>query len=139
MKNTKKIRKGGRVRVHFDANTYSVPDAFAYKALILKAGSGGVRIFDDCRQIWEDRGVAGYLPCARIQGIVKDKFHSLSVRADQILAVCGEKQITFPANGLISAGVRRGLHGNRARLGHHGQDLAHRDDLDPPWGEADPA
>jgi len=45
------VKATSQARVHFDANTYSVPDAFAYKALILKAGAGEVRIFDDCRQI----------------------------------------------------------------------------------------
>jgi len=38
-------------RVHFDANTYSVPSSFAYKALVLKATSSEVKLFDDRRQI----------------------------------------------------------------------------------------
>lgn len=45
------VRANSQARVHFDANTYSVPDAYAYKALILKAVAGEVRIFDDRRQV----------------------------------------------------------------------------------------
>ena len=48
---TRPVRATSQGRVHFDANTYSVPSAFAYKALVLKAGVTEVKLFDDRRQV----------------------------------------------------------------------------------------
>lgn len=100
------VKATSQALVHFDGNAYSVPAAFAYRAVLLKADNHEVRIFNDAQLLAThrrsfERGLAVEDPkhFAEILATKKKAFHSKI--QDQFLAL-GESAKTY-LQGLLTS------------------------------------